>query len=190
MAVVTTRFGLQHLTIGDAASGKDCMLINCKLTLNQSVAELEPPKYDLILASDLALDTQIYYVFDKTVNGTLQSLTNAATVTQQLYQENLQLIDQLSQLNYSVQLAYQYQNFSDMRKAVDEIINNISPVDPQGLSFDGCGLGVFGSISCFFSNIGSTIVTILIIAAILVGIYIVCFKLGIAKKLTSKVMGK
>jgi len=186
-AQVTTPLGLHHLTIG---TGIDCMIVNCRYSLQQSVVELEPPKYDLIQATDLALETKIYYTFDKTVNGTLNRLDGAVTETQKIAEENKSLQDQLQTLNFSVHLTYKYENFSEMRKQVDEIINNISPKDPQGLSLDECGLGVFGSITCFFSNMASTIVTILIIVAVFAGIYIVCFKMGVAKNLTKKVMGK
>jgi len=187
-AVVTTSPGLQTLSIGQS---QDCMLINCKFTQSYSVVQLEPPPYTLIQASDLALQTQIYYTFDQTVNGTLQQLADAASKSQSIYDQNQVLQDQLANISFGYSLLQQYQNFSDLRAQVDSYISAISPAQPNySFDFSDCGTGVFGSLGCFFSNLFSTIITILIVAAVFVGLYIVCFKLGVAKIITKKVLGK
>jgi len=188
MANVTTAGGLHKLIIGAA---QECMLVNCKFSLTFSVVELEPPHYDLIQASDLALQTQIYNTFDESVNGTLQQLNGASNLSAQLSADNLALQKQLDDIDFHTYLEHQYENFSVLRAEVDKLINDISPKEPDySFNFSDCGSGIFGSMGCFFSNLFSTIITILIVVAIIVGLYIVCFKLGVAKIITKKVFGK
>lgn len=181
-AIVNVPPGLHHLTVKGA---QDCYLINCKFTLSQSVVELEPPQYDLISAADLALQTKIFYTFDQTVNGTLNDLYAAVEQSNKLADENLKLQQEYAELNFSVYLLHQYENFSVLRAEVDEYINAIAPKQPD-YSFDSCDAGIFGSVGCFFSNLVATIVTILIIVAVCIGVYCVCFKLGVGKMLLKK----
>jgi hypothetical protein len=183
MATVTTATGLHRLIIGTA---QECMLINCKFTQTYSLVELEPPPYVLIQQSDLNLQTQISNTFEL-VNASLKQLDEASVMSANLYQENLVLQQQLAEINYTYYLLHEYENFTALRAEVDRYIEEIVPKQPNySFDFTDCESGIFGSIGCFFSNLFSTIVTILIIVAIFIGIYIVCFKLGVAKR----VMGK
>jgi hypothetical protein len=189
-ATITTDFGLQPLAIGNPP--KDCLLVYCKYTNAQSVIQYDPPQYTLISASDLALQTEIYNTFDNMANGSFSNLQNVIDESAALYTQNQALSVKLAQINFSVAEMYKYQNFSVMRQELDAIINAISPEQPNNnfdLGLGDCSSGIFGSISCFFSNLLSTIVTILIIVAVVIGLYIVCFKMGVAKMITKKVLG-
>jgi hypothetical protein len=188
MANVTTSGGLHRLIIGTA---QECLLINCKFTLTFSVVELEPPQYDLIQASDLALQTQIFLTFDESVNGTLQQLASASKISKEIADNITLLQKRLDEIDFNSTELYPYENFTEVRAEVDRLIDAISPIQPDySFDFSDCETGIFGSVGCFFSNLFSTIITILIIVAIFVGLYIVCFKLGVAKILTKKVFGK
>jgi len=188
---INAEFGVYSVNIGSPA--QSCFVVNCLYSASYSTVLLDPPDYTVISASDLALQSQIDLAIDSAANGTLSNLQNVVDMGQSLGKSYLNLSSQLAKLNFSVQNLVPYQNFTDLRNQVEAAINNITS-NPVGFNlaglFDGSGCsGIFGGIECFFQNLGNTLLTIAIIAAVVVGAYCVCCKMGVAKMVTKKVFG-
>jgi len=175
------------LTIGNPP--EDCLLVNCLFSVEYSTIKLDPPPYTIVTASDLALQSEVYDAIDRIMNGTLTTLQGVIDGSYSVGDTLKNLSKQLDTLNFNVSQILPYQNFSAQRAAVDAEINGISAMSVDNWNLDGGCTGIFSSITCFFQQIASTIVTILIIVACVIGGYIVCFKLGVAKILTKKLFG-
>jgi len=132
----------------------------------------------LVSAADKALAGQVSFAVDQTINSTLSSMTEVQQNVAQSQQNLSTIIATLGTINFNVTQIVPYSDFSALRAQVDSMISNLQP---QGT--EACATGVFGSVGCWFQDAVSTLIVIAIVAAVVVGLYCVCFKFGLAKKL-------
>jgi len=167
-------------TIGVTANGKVCFLLQCDYggTAQTSTVEVVPPTFQVVAASDLALKSSVGGVVDATLN---YSLTTMYGVEENLALANKNLskiITALKSLDFNVTKLVPYQDFSELRAQIDQLIGNLQPAGTMQ-----CSEGVFTSIECFGSNILNAIIVVVVVVVILIILYVVCFKFGLAKTL-------
>jgi len=170
------------------ASTKSCFILDCAFTDEWSTVQLITPNVQIVTAADKSLEAQVDYSVGNVVAGVIQQMNG---VLDQLNQANANisaLKKQLSTLNFNVTYI-QYQNFSAMRAEVQSLIDAIpsdnSTDSDTGPSGSSCGGGVWGSAVCWFQEFASTLITVAICVGVAIVCYVVCFRMGVAKKLFS-----
>jgi hypothetical protein len=161
------------------AGGKSCMTLKCVYGGNAdtSTVAVDKPQVSIVSADDKALNAKVTNIVD-TLNGTISSMQ---TVQDQVAASNIRLaliIGNLSTLNFNITKLVPYEDFTALRAQIDQMINNLQPSGSQD-----CSAGVFGSAACFGRDILNTILVLAVIGILVLGGYVVCFKLGLAQKL-------
>jgi len=164
-ATISLKLGLHMMKV----SSLSCLLIQCRYSLDVTTILLETPNVTIIRQDDLNLATTI----DLSLNGTRERIWALDNSTQQIWTALEEIQQNLSKIDFNTFIDNNpYQNFSELRAEIDRLIQNL---DSSGSG--GCS-GPFSSATCFFQDVGSTLVVILVIAVV----YMAITKSGIVTK--------
>jgi len=172
--------GGQSITNFLYVNGAQCLFIGCSYSANnnaQSSVNVASQKIEIVYASDVALNNSVDFVLAQTSDSVkaLDAIKDAVNQAS----ANLTIIkDKLGGLEFNTTKIVPYEDFSDLRKKADSLINSISPSGSRS-----CANGVFGSVTCWFEDALSTLIVLGILLAVGVGIYCVCIKFNLIGKL-------
>jgi len=165
-------------------SGQTCFYLECYYTSTYSTIRLETPPYTLISASDLALQTQVSFSIETTLNWTIQSMQGVLEEVNRANQNISDLRQRLAEIDFNITGLFPFQNFTGMRNQLQSVINQIG--EPPTPSSQTCSGGAWSSAECWFENFSGVLIIIGIgIACLLLG-YLVCVKGGIKEKVFGK----
>jgi hypothetical protein len=171
-----------------SVAGRDCFILSCQFTIEFSIVKLTTPNVEIISAADRALQTQVQFSIDKTIAQTVAEMDNVIQTVSVLNANISILREQLAALDFNVSKLYPYENFTQMRADLDALINRIptstdnSESSPSTRNCDG----PWNSVSCWFQDFASTLITIAIVAGVVLLGYIIFVKMGLAKKIFGK----
>jgi len=169
-----------------SAGNKECFILQCQYSVTFNVVKLTTPNVQLISASDLALQTTMQLSIGVTLKNTIDSMNNVMEQVSQA-NKNLSALQQtLDALNFNVSQLYPYQNFTTMRNQLNALIDSLgSPSSDNSAPAQNCD-GPWNSVQCWFQSFASVLIYIAICVAIVIIGYVVCIRMGVAKKLFGK----
>jgi hypothetical protein len=190
--LITTRFQSNStmdfmLGIGTwsvKVEAKECFILDCRYTIEFNVVQVTTPNVEIIPAADKLLVAKVYYSSEQTLASTVSDME---AVIRRVDEANLKIENitkQLNELNFDMVELYPYENFTEMRKDVLELIENI-PIHTEPEETENCD-GPWSSVGCWFEDFLSALIGIAIFVVLIVVGYCVCVKLGVADKLFGK----
>jgi len=144
--------------------GTKCYVLHCHQTATVSTVTLDFPDVEIISQSDLALQTKIDLSISKTINDTITKMRNTQESAGIIIDNIQQLREQLASINFNVSDIIPFQNFTDLRKDVDDLINALGDDTPQDTKCEG----PWNSVVCFFQDFASTLIIVAVVLVVVV----------------------
>jgi len=175
-AVAATTFLSYQISVNTV----QCLILTCSNGNTVNITDVSTQKFDLVLASDLALNESVAFVTSQTAASVAQLNGIQDTVDQA--KANLTYIQNaLGILDFNTTKIVPYQDFQALREKTDALINSLSPAGTRD-----CANGVFGSVGCWFEDAMSTLIILAIVIAVAIGLYCLCIKFNLCGNLCSK----
>jgi len=172
--------GIADVSLGTftlKSGNRDCLLLTCQYNFNSSTIKLETPNVQIISSDEQRLVTKVSFAISETIGQTLTQMTAVQNSVQASNAELASIIDQLKSLNFNVTKILPYEDFTELRKQVDEMIASL---DTQ--SGETCDTP-WVSATCFFQQFGTTIITVAAVLIFAVILFLIFVKGGLAKKM-------
>lgn len=163
------------------AGNFDCLRIMCRKVISSSYIQLDPPSFSLVSQDDLSLQTEVQLSLDRLLTGSLSNLkeTERQVIDTKRRLEDLGIVLQSFDFNMSKQ--FPYKSFKQMREELDKKTADITANYCEG---------PFASARCWIRDFGATLITFLIIIAILGGIWFCCARTAFGQTLQYRLFGE
>jgi len=140
------------------------MYFFCHQTATVSTVTLDFPDVEIISQSDLALQTKIDLSISKTINDTITKMRATQQSAGEIIDNIEQLREELAAIDFNVSGLIPFQNFTDLRKDVDDLINSLGDdTSPE----DKC-MGPWNSVVCWFEDFASTLIIVAVVLVVVI----------------------
>jgi len=165
-----------------------CFILECRYTIEFSVVKVSTPNVQILTDADKALVAKVTYTSESTLASTVSDMEGVIDQVNNANNKIIQIREDLEALNFNVTDLYPYQNFTDLRQDVLDLIAKIPGDGNADNDYDNprnCD-GPWNSITCWFQDFLAVLIGIAFVVAILVIGYCVCIKGGLYKKIVGK----
>jgi len=176
--------GLWTVTV----DGVECFILECRYTIEFSIVKVTTPNVQILTDADKALVAKVAYSSEASLASTVSDMEAVIDIVNDATNQIIQIKEDLQKLNFNVTDLYPYENFTDLRQDVLDLIHKIpgdGNADNDYDSASNCD-GPWNSITCWFQDFLAVIIGIALVVGVLVIGYCVCIKGGVAKKLFGK----
>jgi hypothetical protein len=163
---------------------RECFILDCRYTIEFNLVQVTTPNVEIIPAADKLLVAKVYYSSEQTLASTVSDMEAVIRQVNEASANITLLKQQLNDLKFNMVELYPYENFTEMRNDVRELIDNI-PIHTEQQGTKNCD-GPWNSVACWFEDFLSALIGIAIFVVVIVVGYCVCVKLGVADKLFGK----
>lgn len=179
--LTTTNQNPLTIFVGFKDAGSACLTLQCEytgLSNKPTFISTTQKTIEIASASKAALAASVKSTIDQTTSDTIDKMNKLTSDVIKSIANIKNLSAQLDEIDFNVSRIVPYENFTELRQSITELINNMGTKAQAG-----CANGPFGDFTCLLQDIVSTLIVILVIIGIGLGIYCVCFKLGVAHKI-------
>jgi len=158
-----------------------CFILDCRYTIEFNVVQVTTPDVEIISAADKNLVATVYYSSEQTLASTVSDMEAVIRRVDDTNSRIANITAQLDSLEFDMTKLYPYKNFTDLRNDARKLIDNI-PIHKEPVETENCD-GPWNSVACWFEDFLSALIGIGIFVVIILVVYCICVKMGVAENL-------